>query len=92
MSLFWQFNGEGAWMAESRSIRNRSYTIAVCDDGTFDVSESDDELCQEKRWRPRLLPAAKWPACFDSLLAAKSWCQENDDALPSLVEDEVGAE
>ena len=74
MSLSWEFNGEGAWTAYSRLNDEGSqfqYTIAVCDDGTFDVSESDSEL----------LGGTSKPECFPTLVAAKDWCQANETVV-----------
>ncbi len=68
--LSWSFDGQGQWEAAS-AIRDNGYSpvyrIGVCDDGTFDVSESDDDL----------LAGRKIP-CFQTLLAAKDWCAGNE--------------
>ena len=68
--LSWRFDGQGQWEATS-AIRDNGYSpvyrIHVCDDGTFDVSESDDDL----------LAGRKIP-CFQTLLAAKDWCAGNE--------------
>ncbi len=46
--LHFKFNFDGTWEAES-AVKDSNgvplvWRIEVCDDGTFDVSESDDEL------------------------------------------------
>jgi hypothetical protein len=68
--LSWDFDGRGQWEAAS-AIQDDGgspvYRIGVCDDGTFDVSESDDDL----------LAGRKIP-CFQTLLAAKDWCAGNE--------------
>lgn len=74
----WDFDGEGQWTACS-AVTDDDYMfvwrISVCDDGTFSVSESDDELTDRKE-------------TFDSLLDAKSWCNEQDRAfLKSCVQE-----
>ena len=68
--LSWSFDGRGQWEATS-AIQDDGwlpvYRIGVCDDGTFDVSESDDGL----------LAGRKIP-CFQNLRAAKGWCAGNE--------------
>lgn len=64
--LFWTYEGEGAWDAPSRWHDQGSplmWRIGVCDDGTFDVSESDQELIGTDKI-----------ACFATLAEAKAWC------------------
>lgn len=63
--MHWTYDGTGTW--ESASIMhdhglNFMWRIGVCDDGTFDVSESDAELIGSKKID-----------CFESLKAAKHW-------------------
>jgi hypothetical protein len=68
--LSWSFDGQGQWEATS-AIQDDGgspvYRIYVRDDGTFDVSESDDDL----------LAGRKMPR-FQTLLAAKDWCAGNE--------------
>lgn len=69
--LRFSFDGEGQWEAASRFHDSGipfNYMIQVCDDGTFDVSQTDSELLggTEKR------------ECFRSLDAAKDWCEANE--------------
>lgn len=66
----------GQWEAESSLTDGAGshyvYRIGVCDDGTFDVSESDDELIA------RTTPGAEKIATFDSLDDARDWCDKNE--------------
>ena len=65
-SLRWDFDGRGGWDATSAFQPDgipRDWRIVVCDDGTFDVNESDESL----------LPARKIN-CFPNLREAKEWC------------------
>lgn len=47
------------------------WRIAVCDDGTFCVSESDAELTDRAE-------------TFDTLRDAKTWCEEQEERLQRL--------
>lgn len=72
--LSWEFDGEGAWEADSVIVDDGvpfRYRIVVCDDGTFDVSESDSEL----------LGGTGKRECFVSLDEAKSWAAGNEIAI-----------
>lgn len=68
--LTWQWLGGGVWcaysVAEDMGCRFE-YEIAVCDDGTFDVSESDTELVGTEK-----IPT------FATLAEAKKWCEEKE--------------
>lgn len=71
--LEWDFDGEGMWESASALTDDGAtfcYRIIVCDDGTFDVSESDPELVGMKR---------KFQ-CLPSLTAAKEWCEGEEAA------------
>ena len=76
----WDFDGEGGWDALS-SVGDDgvmfSWRIVVCDDGTFSVNESDDELTDRKE-------------TFDTFRDAKTWCAKRDEEfrLACLREDE----
>lgn len=73
-TLQWDFNGEGEWTAWSQRIDgydSYAYVIGVCDDGTFDVSESDSEL----------LGIEKKPKRFPSLKEAKHYCEELESKI-----------
>ena len=74
MSLTWEFYSSSTeWMAASgfkKSECPRDWCIVVCDDGSFDVSESDESL----------LPSRK-VACFPNLKAAKQWCEDREQLL-----------
>lgn len=66
--LYWTFDGEGQWEATSRYHDDGIhfiYRIGVCDDGSFDVSESD----------PEMLGRNKKPNCFPTLLEAQHYCE-----------------
>ena len=68
--LSWRFDGQGQWEATSAIQDGGSspvYRIYVCDDGTFQLNESDNGL----------LTGRKIP-CFQTLLAAKDWCAGNE--------------
>lgn len=65
----WDFDGEGSWEAFSSVGDDGAmfqWRIAVCDDGTFCVNESDGELTDRKE-------------TFDTLRDAKNWCAEEDE-------------
>lgn len=62
--LSWKFDGTGAWEAVSL-FDSLMWRIVVCDDGSFDVSESDPGMTQHK-------------TTFSGLDAAKSFCQREE--------------
>lgn len=65
--MIWKFDGAGSWEAVSAfgfSDTEFYYRIAVCDDGTFSLNESDDEALGRDKNR-----------CFDSLRVAKEFCE-----------------
>lgn len=65
--LAWDFDGKGQWEATSRyhdDDLHFTYLIGCCEDGTFDVSESDRKLLGKKNK----------PNCFDTLEDAKQYC------------------
>ena len=67
----WRFDGGGEWEAFS-AVGDQSapavWRIQVCDDGTFDVNQSDDGLI-----------AGKY-GTFGTLLAAKTACENGETA------------
>lgn len=65
--LSWSFDGVGSWEAYS-SLTNFVWRIAVCDDGTFCVNESDSELTDCKD-------------TFCGLEAAQKFCQHAESGL-----------
>lgn len=69
--LNWEFDHTGEWRAYS-SVGEDDWTyewvIGVCDDGTFDVSQSDAELTSRKE-------------CFATLKEAKRFCEDLDARL-----------
>jgi hypothetical protein len=63
--LKWEYEGNGTWAAESAvadDFGNFEWIIGVCNDGTFDVSESDAALTKRKE-------------CFPTLADAKAFCE-----------------
>lgn len=68
--LSWKFDGTGAWDALSGS-QSQMWRIVVCDDGTFDISESDPDLTDHKQ-------------TFCSLESAQAFCllEENKQHKP----------
>ncbi len=73
--LSWHFDGQGEWTSESALTDEGigfGYTIGVCDDGTFDVSGSANELLGDDKID-----------CFPTLQAAKDWCQANETVVLS---------
>lgn len=67
-ALHWRFEGDGSWWAASEmqdSGHRFIWRIAVCDDGTFSVDQSDAELTESKE-------------TFDTLKQAKAWCEERE--------------
>jgi len=65
--LSWKFDGTGAWEAFSDAA-TAMWRIVVCDDGTFDVSESDPGLTDHK-------------GSFCGLESAKAFCHYEDNKL-----------
>lgn len=75
----WDFNGDGSWEAFSAQQDDGSqfqWRISVCDDGTFDVSESDPELTNRKEG-------------FSTLAAAKQFCEELERQATEPVKEKV---
>lgn len=74
----WEFDGDGMWTAFSAVTDDGSsfeWRIAVCDDGTFCVNESDAELTDRKE-------------TFDTLRDAKTWCEEKEtDWVRSMMQE-----
>jgi hypothetical protein len=73
--MHWEFQGDGTWQAQSShcdEFDNFTWEIVVCDDGTFDVSESDSELINGK------------VTTFDTLELAKAYCQSEEKALQKV--------
>jgi hypothetical protein len=71
--MHWEFQGDGTWQAQSShcdEFDNFTWEIVVCDDGTFDVSESDSELLNDGK-----------PATFDTLKLAQAYCEELENSL-----------
>lgn len=67
----WEFDGEGQWEAFSLVGHDEmpfQWRIGVCDDGSFDVSESDPELTSRKE-------------TFPTLAEAKAFCEATDNSL-----------
>jgi hypothetical protein len=67
-ALHWFFDYLGEWEAFSVMCGDGipfRWAIGVCDDGTFSVSESDNELTDRKE-------------TFDTLKEAKAWCEEQE--------------
>ena len=74
--LFWQFDGKGCWQADSLRApehfeQGAMWIIAVCDDGTFTMNETDEILLTLKRH----------DACFTTLDEAKAWCDEQEGQM-----------
>ena len=59
--LSWEFNFAGEWTA---TVDDGFYRVAVCDDGTFDVSESTFEM-------------QRYGVTFDHLADAKLYCSNH---------------
>ena len=76
--LSWDFDGSGLWQASSCVYADDcslQWVIVVCDDGTFDVNDSDSELLVSRRKQD----------CFPTLAAAKAWCvSREEDAIASM--------
>ena len=65
-NLKWKFDGYGEWGAFSRHFNGTYlYIIYCCEDGTFNVWESDDQLLKKD----------KKPKCFATLNEAKQYCE-----------------
>lgn len=72
-TLEWDFDGEGMWQSASWKRFDggmRQYILIVCEDGTYDVSESDQELIGKYP-----------PKCFPTLADAKAWCESQERGL-----------
>lgn len=71
--LDWDFdNSDSTWTAISElhdDGMNHAWRITVCEDGTFTINESDDELLDTH------------PSCFDTLTAAKEYCTKREETL-----------
>ncbi len=71
-ALCWVFHHDGSWSTRSQIEDDNGVTfewiIAICDDGTFSVNESDGELTREAQ-------------CFATLASAKSYCEEREAGL-----------
>ena len=69
--MLWRFDGSGEWEAFS-AVGDQSappvWRIQVCDDGTFDVNQSDDGLIARKY------------GTFGTLRAAKTACENGETA------------
>lgn len=64
----WHFDGTGSWFAKSKFGDDDdplTYRIRVCDDGSFDLSESSPGLCAKH-------------GTFMTLDAAKAFCAGNE--------------
>jgi len=74
--LNWRFDGQGAWEAESLlkdDYGPSQWRIVVCDDGTFDVSESDTDLTGK--------PAHYKFGTLGTLALAKAFCEDLEAKL-----------
>lgn len=74
-ALCFEFDGEGSWESESRFHEGGvpfSWRILVCEDGTFDVSQSTRELLGMHK-----------PNTFNTFVEAVAFCddREGDDGL-----------
>jgi len=71
--LDWDFdNCDSTWTAISELHDDGMYhawRITVCEDGTFTINESDDELLDTHS------------SCFDTLTAAKEYCTKREETL-----------
>ena len=79
--LTWSFDGQGEWSASSAINDDGSsfdYRIGVCDDGSFDVSQSDSELIGNAR-----------PETFPSLADAQGWCNNNEFSMVKSLRDKL---
>ena len=71
--LSWTYLGDGEWEAVSTFCDEGSdfiYRIGVCDDGTFDVSESDSELIGTEKILTK-----------ETFADAKAFCEGNESAM-----------
>lgn len=67
----WEFDGDGAWDAYSAQHDDGNpfvWRIVVCEDGTFDVSQSASELTDRKE-------------CFPTLAGAKAFCERRESSF-----------
>jgi hypothetical protein len=72
----WEFDGFGQWEAYSSVDEfgtEPMYKIQVCEDGTFDISQSSVELLQYRKVNT-----------FKNLGIAKSWCDSCEQARVAL--------
>ena len=72
--LEWEYDHEGTWSAASTMGHDGVcfiWRIGACEDGTFDVNETDSELCATRNKVKTFL----------GLAAAKSHCQEREDEM-----------
>lgn len=70
--LFWTWEGEGQWSATSAMHDagcHFEWDITVCDDGSFDLSESDSELLQPDE-----------PRSFKTFAEAKAHCEKWEES------------
>lgn len=73
VTLHWKFDQLGGWTAESKRTdlgETLHWAIAVCDDGTFTVAESDSFLTCSNQ-------------CFATLQEAQRWCDCEELLLPT---------
>lgn len=47
IAMKWHFGNDGEWIAWSKAKDACVYRIQVCEDGTFDISKSDDGLVRQ---------------------------------------------
>ena len=71
--LRWTFDDCGGWNANS-AINCAYWRINVCDDGTFGIAESDNDLTNRDD-------------TFDTLLKAKLWCETQENIFTSRKQD-----
>ena len=74
--LYWKFDGRAAGRrircgAPEHFEQGAMWIIAVCDDGTFTVNETDEIL----------LTLQRHDACFATLAEAKVWCQTQEGQM-----------
>lgn len=74
-NLTWEFCDGGTWTAFSETGEAANpflWRIVVCEDGTFDVNESDSEL------QPAFEVGSRKVPTFKSLNEAKNFCEESE--------------
>lgn len=72
----WKFDGKGEWEAASSVDTygsNPMWRVQVCDDGTFDVSATDEELLQYRKVKT-----------FSTLKIAQSYCASGEAARVAI--------